>query len=973
MFNLESTINMMKRNSSIASQAPTYRFFELLLIIAFFFSGATSLTLEVAWSKELSYLLGVDIYSTTTVVTSFMAGLGLGALLAARFPQWIRPSLKTYGLLQVVIGLCAIISIPFFRFTQPLFSFMFVRLGYDSLMFLFVRFIVVFTFMMIPVTLMGMTLPVVVSASYHRVKSHYAYLAGKLYGVNTLGAVVGTLISGFLLIPAVGILTSCLIAGALDLIIGCILIWNVHHQKDTPQNHPASSTEKRVQPVPVSSLPARISLVNSFSWPAAVFLLSGISALAYEIIWFRLLARIIGPSVHAFSIMLSIYLLGLSVGSLIGADLVRRIRDHRLTMAVLLGIIGFIPLSSLYFINDLPIWYGMFFVRFTSSQFSAANLVIQAVTAGMLILPTTVALGAFFPVVTRDYTLKMGEKHIDASVGNLYFFNTIGGVIGSLVSGFWLIPTVGIKTALICSGGLSVAIAVAVLIAGTQISGLSKLVYSGMATALFIVFLSTSPGMDQKILNAGLYSMMLEKEHFSKNIAPENRNLGNLLYFQEGINNSVAVVANKFNDGNLTLHLSGSWEASTEIHGRIHLKFLAHLPMLFAKNTETVGVIGFGAGITTGTTLLYPDVKRVHVFELESAVIDARKYFAFVNNKPIEDPRTRLFMVDGRSHITYGQIQYDIITSDPIHPFVAGASNLYTYDYYRIMASHLNPGGIFCQWIPFVRMSSESYNTILNSMHRAFPHIAIFSFCGESVIIASKEPLRADWKTLEKRFYSPNVYADLKMLDVMTPYNLVVFFVAAEDQIDQYLSSVTQINTDDNVWLEHRIPMDFFDAHSGYLFKMLSDKIPQDNGKSLEQVFSGIPIDKLPVELAALKKDGDNDYKRAQQAYERNDLDSMEKYLRRTLADYNSSYIYPAGLQLMDYLIDANRIDEVFSVAAYLQINFPAFPEAYITEAHAWEKFGDHAMAEQTMNRASLYMPDQKEMLEWRNRFKKSA
>jgi hypothetical protein len=154
---------------------------------------------------------------------------------------------------------------------------------------------------------------------------------------------------------------------------------------------------------------------------------------------------------------------------------------------------------------------------------------------------------------------------------------------------------------------------------------------------------------------------------------------------------------------------------------------------------------------------------------------------------------------------------------------------------------------------------------------------------------------------------------------------------------------------------------------------MLSDKIPQDNGKSLEQVFSGIPIDKLPVELAALKKDGDNDYKRAQQAYERNDLDSMEKYLRRTLADYNSSYIYPAGLQLMDYLIDANRIDEVFSVAAYLQINFPAFPEAYITEAHAWEKFGDHAMAEQTMNRASLYMPDQKEMLEWRNRFKKSA
>jgi spermidine synthase len=961
----------MTNKHSFQHREPASRFFEVVLLTAFFFSGATSLTLEVAWSKELSYLLGVDIYSATTVVTSFMAGLGLGALLVARSTRWIHASIKTYGLLQIIIGFCALLSIPLFHLTQPLFSFLFSHLGYNSFGFLFIRFFVVFGFMMLPVTLMGMTLPVVVGASYNRVKGHYAYLAGKLYGVNTLGAVVGTLIAGFILIPALGIFKTCLTAGAVDLIIGSFLLWRIRKEGNLKAFVPKSSINEKLQITPALSTPTThlISFTDSFSWPAAVFLLSGISALAYEIIWFRLLARIIGPSVHAFSIMLSIYLLGLSIGSMMGAGMVNKIRNHRLAMTILLGIVGFTPLLTLFFINKLPIWYGMLFIRFTSSQFSILNLIIQGAMASMLVLPTTLALGAFFPVVTRAYNIENGDNHIKGSVGHLYFYNTIGGVIGSLVSGFWLIPTLGIKSALLACGGLNVAMAIVIYVAGVRSPWLTKSACSFIATCVFLFFFFATPGMDQKILNAGLYSMMLEKEHFSSNMLPQNRNLGNLLFFQEGINNSVAVIANKFNDGNLTLHLSGSWEATTEIHGRMHLKFLGHLPMLLARKTETVGVIGFGAGITTGTTLLYPDVKQVNVFELESAVINARKYFSFVNNKPLDDPRTRLYMVDGRSHITYGNVQYDIITSDPIHPYVAGASNLYTHDYYQIMAAHLNPGGIFCQWIPLVGMSPESYDTILNSMHMAFPHMAIFSFCGESVIIASKEPLRADWKTLESRFYNSKVYSDLKMLDVMSPYNLVVFFVAAEDQIDQYLSGVSRINTDDNVWLEHRIPIDFLNSTRGHLFNMLQDKIQPDGRRSLKQVFSGIPIDNLDAELSALKKDGNNDYKRAQQAYQRSDLESMEKYLRLTLADFNSSYLYPAGIQLMNYLIDSGRTDEIFPIAAYLQINFPAFPEAYIVEARALEKSGERALAELALNRGSLYLPDHSEMIQWRRHF----
>jgi spermidine synthase len=961
----------MTKKQGIQSRGPNSRSNELVLLIAFFLTGATSLSLEVAWSKEMTYLLGVDIYATTTVVTAFMAGLGLGALLVARLDRWLQASIKTYGLLQLVIGFCALLSIPVFRATQPLFSFLFNQFGYDSAEFLLIRFLVVFGFLLIPVTLMGMTLPVVVGASYKKLKERYAYLAGKLYGLNTLGAVFGTLTAGFLLIPTLGILKTCVVTGAVDLIIGCILLWRSRYEDMQGVFVPSPAKGKSVQslaayePSPTPPIP----FAGTFTWPAAVFLLSGISALAYEIIWFRLLARIIGPSVHAFSVMLATYLLGIALGSLMGAGIVKRIKDHRLTMAMLLGVIGFGPLVTLFFVNKLPLLYGMLFIRFTSAEFTIRNLLLQGVMACVLILPATLPLGAFLPVVTRAYNKEQGDHYVSGSVGHLYFFNTIGGVIGSLAAGFWLVPAVGIKSTILVSGGLSIVMAFAIYLTGVQSAWFKKAAYGGAAAAAFSLCVFASPGMNQTILNAGLYSEMIEKEHFSQNMIPENRNLGNLLYFREGINNSVAVVANKMNKGNLTLHLSGSWEASTEIHARMHLKFLGHLPMLFARETKTIGVIGFGAGITTGTVLLYPDVQRVNVFELEPAVIHASKYFEFVNNNPLKDPRTRLFMVDGRSHITYGNIRYDVITSDPIHPNVAGAANLYTYDFYKTIADRLNPGGIFCQWIPLAGVSLESYNAILNSMHLAFSHMAVFSFFGESVIIASKEPLRAEWKSLEKRFYDQKVYDDLKMLDMMTSYNLVAFFIGAETQIDQYLSGVTRINTDDNVWLEHRIPIDYLNTNNTNIFRILRDKIPTDGSRSIEKVFPGIPVEKLHGELSALKKEGDKDYRRAQEAYQQNNFASMEKSLRMTLADFNSIYLYPAGTQLMDYLFDIGRIDDIFPIASFLQRNFPAFPEAYITEARAWGKKGEKTRAEQALNRGWIYLPGNPMMIQWRGHF----
>lgn len=938
--------------------------YKIILLTAFFLSGATSLALEVAWSKELSYLLGVDIYATTTVVTAFMAGLGLGAILVARFYKWSQASIKIYGFLQLIIGICGLISIPLFRSTMPLFSFLYDRLNYDDQLFLLIRFLLVFGIMLLPVTLMGMTLPVVVGASFGRIKDRFSYLVGLLYGTNTVGAVVGTLVAGFLLIPNIGIFKSCLLIGITDMLIGVIILWIARKESSTAVTPPKqASTTKTAKLLPRTQQKSWFFhrlFDRYYSWPGVVFLLSGMAALAYEIIWFRLLARIIGPSVQAFSIMLAVYLFGIGIGSVMGSRGVKRTKNHRLAMAILLFIIGIGPLLTLLFVNDLPFCYGWLFIKFSKQIFTFRNLLIQAAIASFLILPATIPLGAFFPIVTRAYNREIhrSQHKVERSVGRLYFYNTLGAVAGSLFAGFWLVPNLGIKNSIISAGCFTLILALIIFFISLESAWLKKMAYCLGIAATVVLFIVNIPGLNNTILNVGLYSEMLNKDVFEKKMDAADHALGTLLFFQEGINNSVAVVANKFNDGNLTLHLSGSWVSTTEIHGRLHLEFLGHLPMLLARRPETIAVIGYGAGITTGNVLLYPDVIRVNIFELEPGVINASKYFEHINGKPLRDKRSHLFMVDGRSHITYENFNYDVITSDPIHPYVAGSANLYTRDFYRIARAHLKSGGIFCQWIPLVGISPDSYNIILNTLHDVFPHIALFSFFGESVAIASSEPIQMNWRELEKRFYSPPVYRDFQSIDFQNPFNLLAFYLGGEHQIDAYLQDVTGINTDDNVWLEHRIPMDVLDRSHGNLFFMLRSKIKDDNRKSIRQIFSGIPLEQLDAELAKLSKDGDLYYQKAEKAKQDKDFARMEEYYRSTLSDFNSKYYYLAGLKLAEYLHSQHRSEEALAVTAMLQKNNPAFPDAYLLEALIRIQTGEDRKAKETIKRGLMYNPD---------------
>ena len=924
------------------------------LLLPFFLSGATSLALEVAWSKVLSYLLGVDLYGSATVVTAYMGGIGLGAYLSGRLPHHWRHSPLTYAVLQGAIGLFGVLSVPLFHATEPLFVLLY-RTSFASVhLFLLLRFLVVFSLMLLPATLMGMTLPILAWVGRDRSPAGFARWTGLLYGVNTFGAVAGTLVAGFALIPSVGLTATCRWAGLIDLAIGGMVGWYARHllregNRREAQHAPASPPSEGLR------VPA---------WPPLVvglaYLLTGMAALIFEMGWFRLLAQIVGPSVNAFAVMLAVYLLGIGLGSLFAAGVVRRIADTRGALGVGILCVAVIALGTRLYLNELPLLYGRLFLTLSAETFSIWHLLTQGAVAALAIMPVTLGLGFLFPLAARACTADAGPSAgtEEAPVGGLLFLNTLGGVAGCLLAGFELLPHWGASETIALTAGTLLCAAASLLLTARHWRALRRweaAVVGFAAAGLLMLF---TPPTNEVLMTAGVYSEMLHREAFRQRLARGGQVFGgDMIFLQEGINNAVAVVANRYGDGNLTLHLGGHWEATTELVGRVHLQMLGHLPMLFARHAESAAVIGLGTGITTGSMLRHPTLRRVDVAEIEPAVVAAVPLFSFINHRPLADPRTRLFMTDGRSQLEYDTQTYDAISVDPIHPFVAGSGNLYSEDFYRIAKTRLNPGGIFCQWMPLGAVSPEAFDTMLATLHAVFPHLALFTFFGEGVVLASAEPLQIPWNELTARFLAPAVRKDFARLDIHTPFNLIAFLVGVGRQIDTYLDGFDHRTTDDNVWLEHRMAVDAFDRHLGNLVLRLQERIPQDGGSALSEMLPGIPLDTLQREIAGLTHPTEEHFQRAMAAQARGDGRLMEAELKVVMEDVASPRLYDAGIALARHLHALRRPTEALTVLHLLQKRFPAFAEPYWLEAQLQSLGGHKDMAQAALRRGLTYCP----------------
>jgi len=755
--------------------------------------------LETVWSKQLSYLLGLDLFGTATAVVAYMLGLGVGAFLAPKVAKWSKRSpLELYAGLQLAIGGLGLLSIPALRGTEPLFSLIY-QLNHHPGWFVVARFVLTLALLLPATTLMGMTLPIVVAALDRSSRSTHR-LTALLYGINTLGAVVGTVCAGFVFIPGVGLLRTALGAGGLDVLLALVVL-----------GYSRSRSGNTLSAVAADQLiGARFHLRTSILVSTA---LSGVCALGLELSWFRFLVQVMGPSVNALSITLAVFLCGIGLGSTLFAACANVFhREHTgLVLALTWAVVG--AALPAYFINDIPTWYVELWSAWGELGRNGDLVRTQATVAMLVILPGTLGLGAAFPAALAALRAPLEPSStrstLDAATatGRLYFANTTGSVVATVIWAYFILPHWGARGGILWAAGCGILALVVVLIARrpTPIKWWTLPVVPAL-----IALLSQLPAVDPRLENAGLFSAVRGRHAKGKVDINPLRKEASLVFAQEGYGASVAVVKGRYSQHSIDLVYSGKWVASTHPSSLRHLILLGHLPMLGGKTPPRRAlVIGLGSGVTTGHVLAYSTVTRVDVVEIEPVVLTASRYFNRYSRTPLADPRTHVIIQDGRTHVVFGREKYDVITSDPIHPWVKGAANLYTQQFYQGAARRLTEQGVFCQWIPS-SMSRASFATILKTMRSVFGDVKLLFSGGEAIALAANSPIVFPTERLERALMDPQVKASLAPYRLGALGDLERFLRHGLRSVPELERLPGPINTDDNVWLEHALPWEMF-------------------------------------------------------------------------------------------------------------------------------------------------------------------
>jgi len=772
---------------------------------AFFLSGFTSLVLEVVWSKALGFTLGSTLHAVSTVIAVYLGGLALGAYAAGRLaPRLTRPILG-YGMLEVGIGVYALVSLALLRALEPLIGVAYAGPGADSTLYVVVRASVSGLVLLPPTVLMGATLPWLVAWAGSGGSSFGRELA-RLYGINTLGAVAGVVVAGFGLVPFVGLAGSARLAGLLALTLGVGLILFGLRGRPVPaaQSAPTRTTAPKRAP--------------RRAWAVLLFGLSGAVALTLEITWTRVFGLIFGSSVYSFSLVLAAYLLGVALGSTLwGGRLAEGARPWRAFGLLQAGLAAGV-VAGLWLLPELPLLF-MATLLASREQLGVVYLT-QAGLAGLVVLLPCLALGALFPVGAR--LLGRAGDSGSRATGLAYAVNTAGTIAGSLLAGFVLLPRAGVQASLVGATLVALALGAAAILndaAGRPIErgGRSATRWSALfltATLLFAVAALLAPRWDRALFTLGVYrhpgSTLSWGQALRTARAEIERTLERelLLFYEEGLHSVVSVHGYRDQPRKRTLRVNGKPDAGTGDDMATQI-MLGHLPMLWAPPQARVCVIGLGSGVTARAALAH-DPLSVTVVEIERGVVDAARWFDDVSERVLDDPRVELVLEDGRTHLQHSGRRYDMIVSEPSNPWIAGVNNLFTTDFYRRVRSALTPEGVFCQWVQFYALSQRAMASLLGSFAEVFPQGEAFLFERDLLLIAPPTPsfVPGERLRLERRALEP-VAAYLARFDLHADGYVASRHLARVAHLAEQLPTAP-LNTDDRPFVEYRAPFDLY-------------------------------------------------------------------------------------------------------------------------------------------------------------------
>lgn len=730
------------------------------------FSGAAALIYQLLWIKQLSLIVGVDVYAITIAISAFFAGLAIGGWLFGRMADRFARPFLLYAALETGVAILGIAATQSLSHSAELFARLEDLLGPLAWLMPFVQ-------VSVPAILMGGTVPVLVRAAVSQ-REQLARVAGRLYSANTAGAIIGALLPAFVLLPAFGVRGSAFVAATLNLLSAggaAVAAMTAAPRSIVQAEQSARAGWRQVFALTKRAPEARLALT--------LYAISGGIALGYEVIWSQVVIQWTSTRSFAFAIMLATYLFGWALGSRLYSRRAARSGNPWGEFGLLIALAGVVALFTVFAIgpwlqgaqvDGATIAFGM-----TRNESVAMAMRFATATIWIVLLPT-ILLGAAFPLAMR---IIAEADRAGADTGSVIAWNTLGGIAGTALAGFVLVPHFGLERSLAFMAIAACVLGVVAVMRAAEAGHIAR--WATFACGVMAV--------------AG--AVIVKPDHLAQLLAQYRR--GDLVFYQPGAGGTVAVIAQKTGKGEFhRLYVDGVSNSGDSMTSLRYMRLQALLPLIIHNGEPRSSlVIGMGTGITAGSLLSYPHLERRVVAELLPEVVEATALFKG-NQSVASDPRIDIRVRDGRRELLRHDDRYDLITLEPPPPSASGVVNLYSTDFYRLASRRLNEQGLLAQWLPLPTQVNADTRSLVRSFLDAFPHATLWTTeMHEMLLIGSQQPMELELARIARRFNEPAVKSALNEIGVTSPQALLATWVADRAGLERYAGSAGPVTDDD--------------------------------------------------------------------------------------------------------------------------------------------------------------------------------
>ena len=704
-----------------------------------FGSGFCALVYQTAWLRMFRLIFGASTAASAAVLAIFMAGLGFGGLLLGKRADRHPSPLGLYAGLEAGIAISAGLSPLLLAAVEWLYVAMggSARLGLAGSS--VVRLLLSLIVLGLPTFLMGGTLPAVARAVERRA-DFGRRVVGLLYAVNTLGAVLGALLTTFWFLEAVGIRKTIWIAALLNLLV-------VLAARSLARELPAEPGETAPEPAPEEDEEALAEPTPRPGWlaPFAAALV-GFAFLLMELVWYRMLGPLLGGSSYTFGLILAVALLGIGLGGLIYGVGERRRRPTLLAFATTCSLEALL-IALPFALGDRVAVLAALLRPLAGAGFLALVGGWTAVTA-LVVLPPALVAGYQFPLLIA--LLGSGRRRVGREVGVTYAANTLGAILGSIAGGFGLIPLLTAQGVWRLVALLLLALAAVAIVAGLRAGSPRRAalgpVAAGVVGLLFCA--ATGPTAFWRHSPIGAGRLKTADWNGPNDVRDKEEDIRQRIVWQaDGVESSVALnlgdeysfIVNGKSDG------SALADAPTQVMSGL-------VGALVHPNPRRALVIGLGTGSTAGWLAKVPTMERVDVVELEPAITHVARVCAKINQNVLRNPKVHLYTGDGREFLLTTRSDYDIIFSEPSNPYRAGVASLFSQDFYKAVARRLRPRGLFLQWLQGYELDSQVVRTAYATLGSVFPAVESWQVHrADLLLMASREPVVHDLDLVRSR------------------------------------------------------------------------------------------------------------------------------------------------------------------------------------------------------------------------------